>query len=109
MINVSIYTDAENLITGFKLSGHAEYADPGSDVVCAAVSILVINAINSIEYFTSDQFQLEQDEKKGIIELQMVLPMSSNASLLLNSLIMGLQAIVDEYTEQYIQLTQVKS
>jgi uncharacterized protein YsxB (DUF464 family) len=109
MINVSIYKNAENLITGFKLSGHADYAEHGSDVVCAAVSALVINTINSIENFTSDQFQLEQDEKKGNMEFHVTSPMSNNSNLLLSSLALGLQGIAEEYTEKYIKLSQVKA
>ena len=109
MINVSIYKNTENLITGFKLSGHADYSEYGSDIVCAAVSALVINTINSIESFTSDKFQLEQDEKMGIMEFHVVSPMSNNANLLLSSLALGLQGIEQDYSVKYIKLTQVKS
>ena len=106
MINVSIYKNAENLVTGFKLSGHADYSEYGSDIVCAAVSALVINTINSIENFTSDRFRLDQDEKKGFIEFHVISPLSNNSNLLLGSLVLGLSGIVEEYTEKYIKLTQ---
>jgi len=109
MIKVSIYKNAENLITGFSLSGHADFSEYGSDVVCAAVSVLVINTINSIENFTSDTFHLEQDEKKGFIEFQVISKMSDGARLLLNSLALGLQGIQDEYSAKYIKLKQKKS
>ena len=33
-------------IVGFQTEGHAGYADAGSDIVCAAISVLVINTIN---------------------------------------------------------------
>lgn len=108
MINVSIYKDAENLITGFKLSGHAGFSEHGSDVVCAAVSALVINTINSIENFTSDHFDLKEDEKKGIMEFHILSPISSNSNLLLSSLALGLQGIAEDYTEKFIKLKQVK-
>jgi uncharacterized protein len=109
MINVTIYKNAENLITGFQLTGHADYSEYGSDIVCAAVSSLVINTINSIENFTSDQFQLEQDEKKGFIEFHVISTISNNTNLLLSSLALGLQGIADEYSGKYIKLAQVKS
>ena len=38
------------------MQGHAGYAEPGQDIVCAAVSALVINTINAIEAFTEDDF-----------------------------------------------------
>ncbi|HBY72012.1 MAG TPA: ribosomal-processing cysteine protease Prp [Lachnospiraceae bacterium] len=109
MIKVSIYKNADYLITGFSLSGHADYSEYGSDVVCAAVSALVINTINSIENFTSDKFRLEQDEKKGFIEFHVVSPISKQANLLLNSLVLGLQGIEEEYTDKYIRIASVQS
>ncbi len=109
MINVSIFKNAENLVTGFQVSGHADYSEYGSDVVCAAVSALVINTINSIENFTHDRFTLDQDEKKGFIEFHVVSTLSNNSNLLLSSLVLGLQGIAEEYTEKYIRLTLVKS
>ncbi len=108
MINVSIYKNAENLITGFRLAGHADYSEYGSDIVCSAVSALVINTINSIENFTSDRFSLEQDEKGGYIEFHLLSSMSNNSNLLLSSLVLGLQGIEEEYSNKYIKLTQVK-
>jgi Predicted ribosomal protein len=109
MINVSIFKNAENLITGFKLSGHADYSEYGSDVVCSAVSALVINTINSIESFTSDQFTLEQDEKKGFIEFHVTSQVSNNGNLLLSSLALGLMGVAEEYSDKYIRLSQEKS
>ncbi|MGB4661371.1 MAG: ribosomal-processing cysteine protease Prp [Mobilitalea sp.] len=108
MINVSVYKNAEKLITGFKLSGHADFAEYGSDIVCAAVSALVINTINSIENFTSDKFTLNQDEENGIIEFHVISSMSNNSNLLLSSLGLGLKGIEDQYTKKYIHLTQIK-
>ncbi|NLK74871.1 MAG: ribosomal-processing cysteine protease Prp [Clostridiales bacterium] len=109
MISISIYKNADNMITGFTIEGHANYAEYGSDIVCAAVSALVINTINSIEHFTSDKFTLEQDDKMGLIEFHVVSPLSNNASLLLNSLALGLSGIEEEYTNKYIQIKQIKS
>ena len=33
---------------GFSSKGHAGYADEGYDIICAAVSVLTVNTINSI-------------------------------------------------------------
>jgi uncharacterized protein YsxB (DUF464 family) len=109
MINITIYKNAEDVITGFKVSGHAGYANAGSDIVCSAVSALVINTINSIGHFTSDRFSLDQDEKKGLIEFHMISQPGSDASLLLNSLALGLNGVMEEYSDSYIRVTQVKS
>ena len=39
----------EQRITAFTCNGHAGYAKASEDIVCAAISMLVINMINSIE------------------------------------------------------------
>ena len=39
---------------GFSMTGHAEYADPGEDILCAAVSALAFNTANAIAALTKD-------------------------------------------------------
>ena len=51
MIQVIVKKQNGN-ITGFHMEGHAGYADRGSDIVCASISVLAINCVNSIEEFT---------------------------------------------------------
>ena len=62
MIEIRIKKSDRGDIIGFHMSGHADYAEHGSDVVCAGVSALVINCINSIEEFTDTKFDLVQNE-----------------------------------------------
>ena len=54
MIKAEIFRNDNYVICGFKLSGHAGFAEEGSDIVCSAVSMLVINTINCIEEFTEE-------------------------------------------------------
>ena len=54
MIHVTIFQNKYKECVGFQTEGHAEYASPGQDIVCAAASILVINTINAIEEFTEN-------------------------------------------------------
>jgi len=103
MIKVSIYNNEDGKIIGFRSIGHAGFAEYGQDIVCAAVSALVINTVNSIEQFTSDTFDLKEDEKKGEIEFRIISKLSKESSLLLNSLILGLQGIMEDYGQKYIK------
>ncbi len=45
MIKIKIDYD-ENYVSKFKISGHSGYDIKGNDIVCAAVSSLVISSIN---------------------------------------------------------------
>ena len=105
MIRVTIYRTGRHEYTGFDMSGHAEYDDPGKDIVCAAVSALVINTINSIEHFTDDETSCISDEESGTITFRFSKIPSHDAALLLDSMILGLGEIEDnsEY-KSYIDI-----
>lgn len=105
MVKVTIYKTGRHEYTGFDLTGHAGFDDPGRDIVCAAVSVLVINTINSIERFTDDKTSCISDEETGQIKFRFRQIPSHDASLLLDSMILGLEQIEDssEY-EPYIDI-----
>ena len=105
MIKVTIYKTDGHKYAGFDISGHAGYDESGNDVVCAAVSAIVINTINSIERFTEDETSSVSDEESGTIEFRFGKIPSHDASLLLDSMILGLEDIEDssEY-ESYIDI-----
>ncbi len=96
-------------ITGFRTEGHAEYARHGKDIVCAAVSMLVTNTINSIEAFTSDVFDYKEEPKKGYMEFKIISEATPETKLLFKSLLLGLQMIQEEYGEKYLCIDFSKS
>ena len=87
---------------GFRVSGHAGFARHGKDIVCAGVSALVLNTINSIEEFTEDKFSCAQEEKSGLVEFVIVSEVSKEASLLMDSLFLGLKNIEHDYGKRFI-------
>ena len=44
----AVLTVEDGIITGFSLSGHADFAEQGSDIVCAAVSSAAYMAANTV-------------------------------------------------------------
>ena len=101
MITIEIHK-TKGQHSGFISSGHAEYAEEGYDIICAAVSVLTVNAINSIETFTDDSFAVRQEE--GLVELILEDTVSKETALLLDSMILGLQEIQKNYGNEYIDL-----
>lgn len=103
MINVTVYKDKNDHYRGFRCDGHAEYAEPGEDIVCSAVSVLVINTVNAIEEFTSVFYELDTDQDMGLIDVNFgnVLDDDSDhdAVLLLDTMVMGLQSIEETHSE----------
>ncbi|AMJ40013.1 MULTISPECIES: ribosomal-processing cysteine protease Prp [Anaerotignum] len=103
MIRAIIYRK-DGKICGVELTGHAEYAKSGRDIVCSAVSVLTLNTINAIEQFTEIPFRCEADEKNGGF-LKVLFPLEGMADhdtqLLLQTLEMGLSAIETEYKRYF--------
>ena len=105
MIRITIYVNEHHVYTGFDVKGHAEFSDPGKDVVCAAVSMLVINTMNAMEAFTEDETSHVSDEDEGTIEFRFRRRPSHDADLLINTMILGLESLEEnsEY-EPYIDI-----
>jgi len=105
MISVEIIRDSKKNIYGFTISGHADYADEGKDIVCSAVSALSINTVNSVEAFTSDKFDIKtNDVEGGYLYFKMISPVSKESQLLLNSFCLGIKHIQKNYGKKYIKM-----
>ncbi|WP_343209066.1 ribosomal-processing cysteine protease Prp [Anaerolentibacter hominis] len=103
MITVTMFRNSDQVFTGFQAEGHAGYEDYGSDIVCAAVSVLTINAVNSIEALTEDSFQVKNRED-GFLYLRLDDGFGEKSELLLNSLYLGLQDVESSYGNEFIRL-----
>lgn len=104
MIQVTIFRNQNGQYTGFDCLGHAGFAESGEDIVCAGVSSLVINTINSISCFTDEKFSTDTDEDTGMISVAFQSPCGHDAELLIKSLVLGLQGIQNNYGVEYITL-----
>ena len=104
MICVTVVQTKDKQIRAFQVAGHAGYAESGQDIVCSAVSALTITTINSLEAFTSQSFEIDQDEEDGVITVNFLENLEHDAALLMNSLILGLKSIENEYNNEYIHV-----
>ena len=104
MTTVTVRKYSAGAYTGFTCSGHSGYAAAGSDIVCAAVSVLVINTVNSIERFAQDEMQVRTGEEEGLIEVVFPNEVSREAALLMDSMVLGLTDVKDQYGRKYLKL-----
>lgn len=91
-------------VIGFHMKGHAGFSESGTDIVCAGVSALVINCINSIDVFTNAVFDLKDEEESGNIDFTVKSPIGDAERLLFSSLILGLHEIEVTYGNEYVVL-----
>lgn len=96
MTSITIFQNPDG-VTGFHCIGHSGYAKAGQDIICAAVSVLVINTVNAIETFTSSPFHLETEEESALIDFRFVKKPDHDAALLTDTMILGLQGIQNTY------------
>lgn len=104
MIKAIFQRDETGNISSFDLSGHADAGEYGSDIVCAAVSALAISATNGIDALAGVTPTLKTDERAGgylAVELPLYITQEQNniSQVLLENLLLGLQAIQAEHTE----------
>ena len=103
MIQVTVQWKMKRIVS-FEMTGHANYSEHGSDIVCAGVSALAITTVNSIEKLAGYQPIVEVDEVEGgYLYMEVVKDLTKDqehtTQILLNSLLLGLEDIQSEYQD----------
>ncbi|MDK2824391.1 MAG: uncharacterized protein PWQ67_161 [Clostridia bacterium] len=109
MIKAVIYRNTNDYIVGFEVSGHAEYAEIGKDIVCAAVSILATTTVNSLEEQLSIKPQYNVNEADGHLQCYFSSQLTGvdleKAQVILKTMEIGFISIEQEYSK-YFKLLQ---
>ena len=99
MISTVLYR-RNDLYTGFRASGHSGYAEAGSDIVCAGVSVLGCTCVNALESLLGIRV-LERANEDGLLDFE--LPSeegkAAGAQLLMAALGQGLSDAQEAYPE----------
>ena len=104
MTTITIVKSSDDKFKRIDVEGHAGFADAGKDIVCAAISAMTINLINSIEKFTDDWFAGNADPDKGIITLELSEDPSSEVDLLCKSYELGVTGISKQYGKKFLNI-----
>ncbi|HEY9060595.1 MAG TPA: ribosomal-processing cysteine protease Prp [Pseudobacteroides sp.] len=110
-IEVVVFENEKGIKYGFIVSGHSGYADKGQDIICSAVSILVINTINSVDRYTTEKY-IKDVKEDGYVKCY--LPKlkygrgSNEAELLVKSMVSGLEDIQNSYGEEFVRVVYEK-
>ena len=105
MTTATFYKKRNGDLKGFRIEGHSGYAESGSDIVCAAISALVMNTVNSIIEFANIEPQCKVDDENAIIECFVDDTADESSQLFMRSLKLGLSNMeADEETGSYIRL-----
>ena len=106
MTTVQVWRD-ENGVTGLKVKGHAGYAEEGSDIVCAAASILITTCANALESVAGVTPVLKVVEEPALIAVSLPEDLSPeqdhDARIILNTCMQGFDDIAAQYP-RYLQI-----
>jgi len=95
MINATILHNNEGMAVGFTIKSH------GDPIVCSAVSMLVINTVNSIQKLTAiteEDYYLKCNEGGFIgFALRRSSLRNAGAGILLDALVIGLDSVSEQY------------
>ncbi|AQQ52901.1 ribosomal-processing cysteine protease Prp [Planococcus lenghuensis] len=106
MIQV-IVTEHDGRVASFEMSGHADYAEHGQDLVCAGASAVSFGAVNAIVELTGIEPAIEQADsgylQVGFPELPDRVK-DEQVQLIVRSMIVSLQTIEQGYGD-FIAIT----
>lgn len=112
MVRVDIFRTAEGDVIGFTASGHAGYAPKGSDIVCAAVSVLTQTAALALPRHAGVTPAVKVDEETGLLTCRLPERLdpvqAERAQIILQSMVTGLVEVAREYGD-YIEIKEVES
>lgn len=105
MITITfVREEADKRIVSFAVEGHAKYAKPGKDIVCAGVSAVSVGTVNAIEALAG--VELPVSMKNGWLSSDIPVLQDAEADsrmqLLLESMAVMLETIATSYGKHII-------
>src|SRR5690242_15701563 len=102
MIRAIVWRDGQGGVRRFSVRGHANAAEYGEDIICAAVSVLVTTSINSAEHLLG--VHIADDEQVAPGEVVCDIPSMQGTDdeklqLLFEAMVFGIQQVADLYPD----------
>ena len=95
----AVFFSNNNFYYSFLIQGHADYNINGNDIVCAAVSSAVDMTINAIKNIVGEKINLNINNKKALVSLELVNQDNKIASMFIKSLYDHLINISEVYPD----------
>ena len=103
MTTVTIYKTVNQEYRGFTCFGHAGYSKRfQKDILCAGISALVINTLNSMEELHHEEMTVITNEETGFIKCDFTNSLQDASIILMDSMVFGLQNLSKTYGEKYL-------
>ncbi|WP_019413875.1 ribosomal-processing cysteine protease Prp [Paenisporosarcina sp. TG20] len=108
MIKIKVDKDQSDNIRSFEMKGHAEFAEYGKDLVCAAATAVSFGSVNAIVKLTKVIPEVKQGQDGGFLKVSFPdnLDQQTNeqVQLIVQAMIVSLQTIEQDY-QQHIKIS----
>lgn len=74
------------------------------DVLCASISVLVLNTVNALEELGNETFTTVANEKDGFIRCDFSEKLQKKSEFLLDAMVYGLENLKKQYGGKYLQV-----
>ena len=105
MIEVDIYRNGQGQITGYKVSGHAGYAEEGQDIICSAVSAVTQAPILGLERHLKLKPSCRTELEDGILEVALNSAPNDLTEAILETMFYGIRSIAGQ-CPQYVHIVE---
>ncbi|CAH1204225.1 hypothetical protein PAECIP111893_02193 [Paenibacillus plantiphilus] len=106
-INIVRHSADDSRIVSFAIEGHAKFANPGKDIICAGVSAVSVGTVNAIEKLAG--LELPASMKSGWLQSEVPEQadelVNERVQLLLESMIVMLETIAASYGK-YVRIRE---
>lgn len=109
MITAKFKQDEYGNIHSYEITGHSGYAEAGEDIICAAVSVLAIETVNSIEKLASHRMIVkEADDEGGYLYAETLKDLSEEQNYISQILLKHLYYSLEDVAETYPTYVYIK-
>ena len=109
MTEIKLFRDGDANIVKGVMSGHTDYAESGSDIVCASISSVIFMALNGIENVLNIRFGYSVDDALA----EFILPddlddeETSKINILLDSMYLFFKDLEAQYPDN-VKVTELE-
>ncbi len=105
MTTIVIQKSKDGSYQGFYSMGHAGYAKKGEkDILCAAISILMIGTNNALEALAGETVETVAAEETGFLKCTFPNGLQEKSVFLIDAMVFNLQQLEKEYGSKYLKI-----
>ena len=110
MITIELKRAPSGFIQRFTISGHSGYAESGSDIICAAISVLGQTTIGALQDLALLNVDYSIDEANAYLECTVPAPedMASGqygiANTIMDTFDLGCRQVAESYGKEYVKI-----